>query len=607
MEEDSCCLYSTYTNCNIPPQVAYAATPVKTIVLDDLCTAGSYTTKSVTNGTVLDVVKTCSHGHNMEHWYDAETGISSENGYAYVGSWSSGTSGGPTVKTVPKESTAPSVALYAVKSFTNNTGVNISFSLTPTYISGYVLYNDTITVSWSSKTHAPIVISGNNYDAYSGSISVAASTVINSSLTINLGTISGTVTAIKDTTVTTSTHNATKCSVGGMVVTGEHKNVSSTTTNEKYYDSEGNVIGGSSVTSCRCTSCGASWSSGGGGISGDYTGDVYDENGNKTGYVTGGGYSGDKYGIDFTYLVGGYSYSSGSSSIGNGCYTATISTCETHHYKGEHYYCNTHGYVGTSSICTYSTSNNAYHHKTYGYVGNSPTFPAFRNTIMTDSTCAAYIDYLSTVPGHSVNVTVTRSPGSYRYTVKNTAGTIISTGVSSSNVFTFTMPTSDVTITVEQGQQAQTISLSLSSTSLGYGSTPPTLGVTGAKTALSYASSNAAVATISNTGAIALKGLGSTTFTVTAAETPSWKSATATVLLTVTKGSITTKTKPTTITINYGQSLSAATLSGGSAVNDSGSNVGGAWSWKSPSTFPVVGRASYVAVFKPTETTLYNY
>lgn len=591
-----------------PAQVAYAANPVKTIVLDDLCTAGSFTGKSVSNGSVIDTSVTCAHGHNMEHWYDAETGLSSEKGYAYQGSWSSGTSGGPRVETVPKESRAPSVDLYAIKGITNNTGVDISFSLTPTYISGYVLFNDTITIKWSSKTHAPIVISGSNYDAYSGSLSIAASTLINSSLTINLGTTSGTVTAIKDTTVTTSKHNATKCSVGGVVVTGEHKNLKTSGSSETYYDKNGNVIGGSGSTYYNCTSCGASWGGGGGSINSDYKGDVYDKNGNQIGYVgSGSSGGGNPIGLDLTYLVGGYSYSSGSSSIGNGCYTATISTCETHHYKGEHYYCTTHGYVGTSSTCTYSTSNNAYYHKTYGYVGNSPTFPAFRNTLVTDSTCAAYVDYLSTVPGHSVKVTVIHSPGSYKYTIKNTAGTVISTGVSSSSTFTFTMPTQNVTITVEQGQQPQTISAALSSTTVGYGSTPPTLSVVGAKTTLSYTSSNSSVATIGSTGAITLKGLGTTTVTVTAAETPSYKSATSTVSLTVTKGSITTKTKPTTITINYGQALSAATLSGGSAINRAGSNVGGAWSWKSPNTFPGVGRASYIAVFKPTETTLYNY
>lgn len=541
-----------------------------------MCTAGSYTTKSVTNGSVIDTAINCPHGHNAAHWYDAETGISSKNGYAYVGSWSNGSSGGPCIATVPKESTAPTVSLYEAK-IINNTGVDISFSLNPTYVAGYILYSDAITVSWSSKTHAPIVINGDRYDASHGNLSIDASRLIDG-LTIRLGTTSGTISALQNTNATTSSHNATKCSVGGVVITGEHKNVSSESSGTTYYDDKGNAIGGSGYTHYKCAACGASWGGGGGSINKDYDGDVYDSSGNKVGYVgTGGSSNGNQIGLDLTYLKGGYSYSSGSSqSISSACYTATISTCDTHHYKGEHYYCSQHGYVGTSPTCKYSTSNNTYYEKAYGYSGNSPTFPAFRNTIKTDSTCAAHLDYLSTIPGHNVSVTVTKSPGSYRYTITDASGKVISTGTQSSSTFTFAMPPSNATITIEQGQQDQAIVAALSATSIGYGGIP-TLSTSNAKTTLSYTSSNPSVATISSSGVITVKGIGTTTITINAAETTDYKSASKTVTLTVVKGNLSTKTAPKSASINYGQALSASTLSGGSVTNSSGSTVDGLW------------------------------
>lgn len=585
-----------------PPQVANAATPVKTVLLDDLCTAGSYTTRSVPVGTVIGSQDLCPHGHNAAHWYDAKTGISSKNGYAFE----RGNSSSVGIATVPKESTPPTVSLYEAK-IINNTGIDISFSLNPSYIAGYILSDDKVTVSWSSKTHAPIVIDGDRYDASHGNLSIDASRLIDG-LTIRLGTTSGTISAMQNTNVTTSSHNATKCSIGGVVVTGKHKDVSSQGSSTKYYDDKGNVIGGSGYTSYKCSACGASWGGGGGSINKDYDGDVYDSSGNKVGYVgTGGSSGGNQIGLDLTYLKGGYSYSSGSSqSISNTCYTATISTCDAHHYKGEHYYCSQHGYVGTSTKCKYSTSNNTYYEEAYGYSGNSPTFPAFRNTIKTDSTCTAHLDYLCTIPGHNVNVTVTKYPGSYRYTITDASGKVISTGTQSSSTFTFAMPPSNATITIELGQLEQAITASLSSSTVGYGSRP-TLTVTGAKTTLSHASSNTSVASIDTSGNITLNGLGSTTFTITAAESSDYYSASTTVTLIVVKGNLSTKTAPTCSSINYGQVLSASTLSGGSVINESSTVVDGTWSWKTPATVPNAGKFAFTAAYKPVDTAHYNY
>lgn len=121
----------------------------------------------------------------------------------------------------------------------------------------------------------------------------------------------------------------------------------------------------------------------------------------------------------------------------------------------------------------------------------------------------------------------------------------------------------------------QILNANLSSTSMKYGATAPTLSVTGAKTSLTYTSSNPSVVTVSSSGAITLKGIGTTIITITAAETDDWIESSTTATLTVSKGDLTAKIKPTAGLINYGQQLSASNLSGGTAINASGSSVGG--------------------------------
>lgn len=101
--------------------------------------------------------------------------------------------------------------------------------------------------------------------------------------------------------------------------------------------------------------------------------------------------------------------------------------------------------------------------------------------------------------------------------------------------------------------------------------------------------------------------MGSATITASTPDTSAYNADSKTMTLTVTKGNLTVKTTPTPTAINYGQKLSISVLSGGSEVNSSGSNVGGAWSWKSPETFPSAGTISYIVVFVPTDTVNYNY
>lgn len=124
---------------------------------------------------------------------------------------------------------------------------------------------------------------------------------------------------------------------------------------------------------------------------------------------------------------------------------------------------------------------------------------------------------------------------------------------------------------------------------------------------ITYSSSNPSVVTISTDGTITIVGAGTTIITAATPLTTAYTADSKTMTLTVSKGNLTVKTSPTPTTINYGQKLSISVLSGGSAVNSSGSNVGGSWSWKSPETFPSAGTISCTVVFVPTDTVNYNY
>lgn len=212
------------------------------------------------------------------------------------------------------------------------------------------------------------------------------------------------------------------------------------------------------------------------------------------------------------------------------------------------------------------------------------------------------------MPGKSITVRVNGITAGNKIKITNsgTGTTNTCTASSTSYNYTFTMPSKVTTITIELAQVAQSIAASLSSSTVGYGSRP-TLAVTGAKTALSHASSNTSVASIDTSGKITLNGLGSTTFTITAAESSDYYSASTTVTLTVVKGNLSTKTAPACSSINYGQVLSASTLSGGSVINESSTVVDGIWSWKTPTTVPNAGKFAFTATYKPVDTAHYNY
>lgn len=116
---------------------------------------------------------------------------------------------------------------------------------------------------------------------------------------------------------------------------------------------------------------------------------------------------------------------------------------------------------------------------------------------------------------------------------------------------------------------------------------------------VSYSSSNQNVATISSTGAITIKGVGTTTITASTSETASYCADSKTMTLTVTKGTLSVSAIPTATSIQYGQTISSSNISGGTIKDQANNTItGGTWSWKSPNTTPSgAGTIQCVAVY----------
>lgn len=264
--------------------------------------------------------------------------------------------------------------------------------------------------------------------------------------------------------------------------------------------------------------------------------------------------------------------------------------------------------------CSHGNTSLHYYNTAYGYNGSSSTFKVWPITVINKNNITSSVSVTgctaadAAMSGKSVTVKVTGVTSGTKLKITNSGNgaTVTPTSTSTSYSYTFKMPAKPTTITIGLAQTAQSIAASLSSSTVGYGSRP-TLTVTGAKTTLSHASSNTSVASIDASGNITLNGLGSTTFTIAAAESSDYYSASTTVTLTVVKGNLSTKTAPTCSSINYGQVLSASTLSGGSVVNESSTVVDGTWSWKTPTTVPNAGKFAFVATYKPVDTAHYNY
>jgi O-glycosyl hydrolase len=88
--------------------------------------------------------------------------------------------------------------------------------------------------------------------------------------------------------------------------------------------------------------------------------------------------------------------------------------------------------------------------------------------------------------------------------------------------------------------------------------------------------------------------------TFTPSDTTDYNAVTGAVSVTVNKATPMVSAWPTASAINYGQTLSSSTLTGGTA------SVGGTFAWTNSSTEPNAGTASEGVTFTPTDTTDYN-
>lgn len=480
----------------ITATVVHAA-EIVTINCNKRCEGGSvqYTSEGqhgewhykITGGTK------CEHGSYKEHNYDSSTELSagvfddvsvSSDGHSIAFS-STGSPFAPrivAIKTTLVEAKSTIEADLASKGIT----ATITSLQAPTNGSYYV-YGMNYSIAWKSNTHAPISVGGISLDddnklldLYSGTLEVNGMNIL-TPITCNTSALNNLqFEAYQNLSSTRHTCTASTCPTGDAVITGGHKGQYVVSTDSgNYYDNAGKVIGGWSSSHNKCGFCGADWTEGGAGITQGYEGDVFNKDGVNIGHVgsTGTTGSNNKYGPDLTYLRGGYSYSTEPSVSTNGCYTVTYNPCQKHHMIGTHYYCEEHGYVGFEKEHYWSINKNLYEAEVYGYVGDDKTISVFQSLLSTDTTCSAYLDYVSTVAGHIVTVTMTQKPEKYKYTVITASGRVIAQAETSASTFSYTMPAEKVTVNIEQARKPQTIAIPAAYTKT-YNSGPFNLGVT---------------------------------------------------------------------------------------------------------------------------------
>lgn len=278
------------------------------------------------------------------------------------------------------------------------------------------------------------------------------------------------------------------------------------------------------------------------------------------------------------------------------------------------YYYESGGFISKSINGSLKIGNNTYDCSAWGETtdttGSSPY--VYANTHSSgDDWYGTFID-TNILNTESLSITYTPSAQDIANGVK--VGYLSEFGKLSS----FTKPTSSVTFSCKWfviyiPRDMRTIvdpTSSFSSTSVTkkYGDLAFSAGfTTNSDGTLSYTSSNASVATVSSTGSITITGVGSTTITASTAETSSYYADSKTMTLTVSKGTISVSKKPSASSIQYGQTLSSSTITGGSTKNQAGNSVTGAWSWKSPATVPNAGTTSFAVIFTPSDTINYNY
>ena len=192
----------------------------------------------------------------------------------------------------------------------------------------------------------------------------------------------------------------------------------------------------------------------------------------------------------------------------------------------------------------------------------------------------------------TVNATGLSAGTAYSYAAyaTNTQGTAYTTV----GTFTTTVPTPTLTFTTPS-----TASVAVGATRTNAVSSTLSGGSYGA---ITYTSSQTSKATVNaTTGVVTGVAVGTTTITATQAAASGFNaSASTSYTLTVTIGTPTITTAPTTTGIAFGQTLASSTLSGGTA------SVPGTFAFTTPSTAPGAGTASQDVTFTPTDTTNYT-
>ena len=194
--------------------------------------------------------------------------------------------------------------------------------------------------------------------------------------------------------------------------------------------------------------------------------------------------------------------------VGTGTAVITISASETDHYNAS---------AATLEITVVPAS------QTLTASAGSTSIVYGKTTTITASTTGD-----GTLSYSSNNASVAAVSSSGKVTAKG-AGTATITVIASATD-NYKAATATVTITVTRASQTLAVSSSSVSLAVGKTSTPT---VSGAKTTLSYSSSDTSVATVSSSGKITAKAVGTATITVTAKQTVCYSKATKTIKVTV--------------------------------------------------------------------------
>ena len=143
--------------------------------------------------------------------------------------------------------------------------------------------------------------------------------------------------------------------------------------------------------------------------------------------------------------------------------------CEEHNnYIGDHYYCEEHEYLGTSSTCSdsYNINSNYWGGAVYGYTKKLDLSVTVYPVTMSfkDSTLKGYMQYASQVSG-ATNTLYNTSSKDIRYTIQS-GNAQTQTGILKAGAQVSYKTAGSTAITVEPAKIAQTLTVTASHKSM---------------------------------------------------------------------------------------------------------------------------------------------